>query len=695
MGLMDRMAARARAPASPGGWSWLAFGLAAALLLALGLVAAADLGRSRAVAAMRARAEDGSTLAIAILRGELEKQRALPVILARDPDVRSVLSGGDRHALDLKFATIARETRTAVIYLLDVTGMTIAASNWDEPTSFVGNDYAFRDYYLGAILKGSAEQFALGTVSRRPGLYLTSRINDGDRLLGVIVVKTEFDRVEADWRALGGQIYVADRRGVVLLSTVADWRFHVEAPLDAETQKEIRRSLQFGEAPLRPLPLSPDGDLVQSAAPTPGLNVSTRRDVPTTGWHLDMLLPVDQPVRAEQSRLQTLVALVLLVGLLLAAVLLRRRQQAAMRLLAAAEAKAELERAVAERTAELAGSNRKLLEEMAERARAQMRLLDMREELAKANRLATLGQVTAGVAHEINQPLAALRTYAENARSFVAGKDEGAAAGALGKVIGLTERIGAITETLRGFARRGGSSALEPVPLSEAIAGALMILDAPLRQAGIVPQVEAGPPGLRVLARRVELEQVLVNLLRNAVEAIETVSSRPAPPLLSLRIAEAGEEVSIIVADRGPGLDKEALAALFTPFRSSKPRGLGLGLVICHDIVTAFGGTLVAAGRLGEGCVFTITRCGSARGQCPGPADRRLQGRDLRFGGCPAGRNRPRFHRRGRQRRPHARHGRHRAVPSPQEPRCRYSGRADLRPCRHRHGRRGDERRRL
>ena len=331
MRFVRRMAAQARVPASPLGWSWLAFGLAAALLLAVGLIGAADLGRSRAVAAVTARAEDGSTLAIAILRGELEKQRALPVILARDPDVRSALSGGSRHTLDLKFASIARETRTAVIYLLDVAGMTIAASNWDEPTSFVGNDYAFRDYYLGAILKGSAEQFALGTVSQRPGLYLTSRIKDGERLLGVVVVKVEFDRVEADWRALGGQIYVADQRGVVLLSTTADWRFHVETPLDEETQKEIRRSLQFGEAPLQPLPLTQDGDLVQSTAPARALNVLARRDVPTTSWHLDMLLPVDQAIRAEQSRLQTLVAFVLLVGLLLAALLLRRRQQARRR----------------------------------------------------------------------------------------------------------------------------------------------------------------------------------------------------------------------------------------------------------------------------------------------------------------------------------------------------------------------------
>jgi two-component system C4-dicarboxylate transport sensor histidine kinase DctB len=579
--------------------------LGAALLFGISLIAAGDIGRSRAIEATQARAEDSTTLAIAVLRGELEKQRALPAIMARDPDIRGALSGGDKHALDLKLASIARETRAAVIYLLDASGVTVAASNWDEPTSFVGNDYAFRDYYLEAVLKGSAEQFALGTVSNRPGLYLTSRIADGDRLLGVIVVKAEFDRVEADWGALGGPIYVADERGVVLLSTVADWRFQVEAPLDAPTQAEIRRSLQFGGAPLAPLPLTPDGDLVRGASPQPALYVQTRRDVPTTDWHLDMLLTVDPAIRAEQARLQTLVTLVLVVGLSGAALLLRRRQQADLRLRAAAEAKAELEERVAERTAALAGSNERLKAEIAERARAQERLADMREELAKANRLATLGQVTAGVAHEINQPLAALRTYAENARSFLKRRDEGAVEGALGKVIGLTERIGAITETLRGYARRG-DGALKPVAVSQAIDGALMILDSALRHAGITPRIEAGAPRLSVLARPVELEQVLVNLMRNAVEALETLPERPIEAPLTLSVADHGETVVIAVEDRGPGLDEAAVAALFTPFRSSKPRGLGLGLIICQDIVASFGGTLAAACRAGEGCAFTI-----------------------------------------------------------------------------------------
>jgi two-component system C4-dicarboxylate transport sensor histidine kinase DctB len=583
---------------------WIAFAVITLAVAVAAFAGAGDMGRSRAIATTQARAEDAGTLALAILRGELEKQRALPVILARDPDVRAALVGGDRRALDLKLEAIARETRAAVIYALGKDGVAIAASNWREPTSFVGSDYAFRDYFSSAVSGGAAEQFALGTVSNRPGLYIATRIDEGEHLLGVIVVKVEFDRVEADWRALGGQTYVADKRGVVLLSTIADWRFRVERELHPQAAAEIRQSLQFGAAPLTPLPMRRDTGVVHGFGAVMGGHVASRIPIPTTDWQLEVLIPVDKAIREDRSELQTLVALLLMPGAALGALALRRREVNLARRSAESRIKAELERRVDERTAALAGANERLVEEMAERARAQERLSHAREELAKANRLATLGQVTAGVAHEINQPLAAMRTYAENARAFLGRADAAAADGALGKIVGLTERIGTITETLRGFARRG-SGPLGPVDLSEAIAGALMILDAPLRQADIVPQIPklAGP--VLVLARPVELEQVLVNLLRNAIEAI--AQQWNGVPPLEIGIAPGPAHVSIAIADRGPGLDDEALAALFTPFRTTKPRGLGLGLVISRDIVTSFGGTLTAKGRPGEGCVFTVT----------------------------------------------------------------------------------------
>lgn len=583
--------------------TWVAFGLALAAIATAGFVVASDIGRSRAITATREHAQDAGVLALAVLRGELEKQRALPLILARDPDVRAALADGDRQALDLKLETIAQGTRSAVIYALGRDGVAIAASNWRDPTSFVGNDYAFRDYFLGAMAQGSAEQFALGTVSNRPGLYITRRVDGGEGPLGVIVVKVEFDRVEDDWRTLGGRTLVLDGNGVVILSTVADWRFRVEKALDPAKAAAIRQSIQFGDAPLEPLPLQRDDEMVREAGI--GRHVTSRIAVATTDWQLEVMLPVDRAIRDERADLQTLFALMLMPGAALAGFALRRRQVNLERRDAEAEIKAELERHVAERTAALASANARLTEEIEERAHAQERLSDAREELAKANRLATLGQITAGVAHEINQPLTAMRTYAENARVFLGRDDRAAVESSLGKVIGLTERIGVITDTLRGFARRG-SGPLVPVDVGEALAGALLIVDASLRQAGIVPKVAHGAPATAVRARLVELEQVLVNLIRNAVEAM-VEHGRNGDPALSIGVTAEPEHVAITIADRGPGLDAGAVAALFTPFRTTKPRGLGLGLTISHDIVTAFGGMLTVASVPGQGTTFTIT----------------------------------------------------------------------------------------
>ncbi|CAH1658420.1 C4-dicarboxylate transport sensor protein DctB [Hyphomicrobiales bacterium] len=583
---------------------WLVFGLAVAAVAIACLFAAGEFGRSRAIAGAQSRAEDAGTLALAILRGELEKQRALPVILARDPDVRQALTGGSRHGLDLKLEAIAREARTAVIYLLGADGVAIAASNWNEPTSFVGNDYSFRDYFKGAVASGAAEQFALGTVSQRPGLYITRRIEQAGTSLGVIVVKAEFDRVEADWRALGGQTFAVDARGVVLLATVEDWRFRVEAPLDDATAAAIRDSLQFGAAPLTLLPMRQQGNLVQALPPLTGRFVQARHPVPTTDWALEVLQPVDAAIVSGRSQAQALTALVLMPGAALAGFALHRRRRNIARTAADARAKAELEDRVAERTAELAGANERLVAEMAKRARAQERLSNLREELARANRLATLGQITAGVAHEINQPLAALRTYAENARAFLKRADTAEADGTLARIVALTDRIGAITEALRGFVRRR-KEPLSSVSVATVIEGALTLLEGPLRQAGVAPVVTAPSEPVLVTARPIELEQVLVNLLRNAIEAL-LEGGEGAQPALAITVTAQGDRVEIAVADRGPGLSTDALAQLFVPFSTTKPKGLGLGLVISQDMVTSFGGTLTATSRPGAGASFVI-----------------------------------------------------------------------------------------
>ncbi|RYG09722.1 MAG: sensor histidine kinase, partial [Caulobacteraceae bacterium] len=222
---------------------WRAFAAIWIVVAVLAVFAADAFARRDAEASANRQAATTAALHGAVLRSELERQRAVPSVLAQDPDLLALLaSPSPERALRLnhKFEALAREVRAAALYVLTADGTTLAASNWREPTSFVGANYRFRPYYLEAMRDGQSAFFALGTVSGRPGLYLARRIDGADgRPAGVIVAKVEFDALEQEWRASGEPTYVTDPDGVVLITTVPDWRFHATLPLSAERRREL------------------------------------------------------------------------------------------------------------------------------------------------------------------------------------------------------------------------------------------------------------------------------------------------------------------------------------------------------------------------------------------------------------------------------------------------------------------------
>ncbi|MBC9207574.1 sensor histidine kinase [Roseomonas aerophila] len=553
-----------------------------------------------------------ATLNAAVLRSELEKQRSLPFVLAQDPDLLAALAqpdGATFATLNRKLETLSQGTGANVIYLIDATGLAVAASNWQEPTSFVGNDYRFREYFQRGMQAGAAEHFALGTVSRQPGLYISRRLGPAAAPLGVVVVKVEFDAVEETWRvsdrAPGGEaarpVYVTDEQGIVLLTSRPAWRFRTDRPLPVSALADIRESLQFGDAPLTELPLRPNPAAPDTGAvllddadgrATPLLRVS--QAVPTAPWRLTLLVPAEATLMAAERQRRWAVLLGCLLAIGLGAVLLQRRDRALRRAASQEAARQELEERVAARTAQLRG-------EIAERERMETRLEDARETLRQANRLATLGQVVAGVAHEINQPVAAIRSYAGNTATFLDRGELAPARRNLETITKLTERIGGITDELRTFSRKGVGP-VRPVRVAEAVDGAVMLLRSRLDHQG-VPLFRPPMPGdPRVLGRQVRLEQVLVNLIQNALEALE---GRPDPEIhLEATIQEG--EVRIVLRDNGPGIPPEIQKALFMPFSTSKAQGLGLGLVLCNDIVTEAGGRIEVASTPERGTAFTI-----------------------------------------------------------------------------------------
>ncbi|MFN7010721.1 MAG: ATP-binding protein [Allorhizobium sp.] len=603
-----------RSPISAVRRAWIAFALVTAALVSGGLYLSGEIFRERALATVRQDALNDAGLKGALLRAVLERPRALPLVLADDAELRSALfdaSEGTIARLNRKLEQLAKVTKVSVIYVIRPDGIAMAASNWARPDSFVGRDYGFRDYFQRAVAEGGAEHYALGTVSNRPGLYISRRVEGtGGRLLGVVVVKVEFDGLEQDWGLSGKPAFVTDRQGIVLVTSRPEWRFLAIRPLGDEDRARIRESLQFGAAPLEPIPtvagdLTQDGTLVRLSPARGGGTetfLSTVAPVADTPWQLHLLTPVKARLTAAawQGRLQALAGLTPLAAL--AALLLYRWQRALRRRAEEHAARDELERKVTERTEELSRARDRLQTEIAEHRATETRLQTVQQELVQANRLAILGQVAAGVAHEINQPVATIRAYADNAATFLARGQSAPAAENLSFIASLTERIGTITDELKTLARKGRAAA-EPIELATVVDGALLLLRSRFSGRLDMLHVATIPRDVKVMGNRIRLEQVLINLLQNALEA---VAGKPGGRI-DVEWTETSEKTTAIrVSDNGSGIAPEILENLFTPFNTSKEGGLGLGLVISKDIVEDYGGTLSVESSP-AGTTFTVT----------------------------------------------------------------------------------------
>ena len=583
----------------------------AALALMVALDRVADYAARRwAVAQVAASAETAAALRVAVLRSEIDKQRSLPVVLRRRtrrcaarwrrrtrpasrPSTGGSMPSRRGCAPASSISSMPRATRSRPA----TTGPRRASS---APTT------AFAPYFRVALAEGRAEHFAFGTVSRKPGLYLAQRVEAQGRVLGVLVLKAEFDALEAAWRRFAEPTFVTDERHIVLIASEPAFRFRTTVALDPVERDAIRESLQFGDSPLTRLDLGPspeEGGVLRLRLP--GRNaaqdfVAVDMPVPSTSWTLTVLAPTSATTRLATTAARASAALAGVVGLGSAGVWWTRRRRRARALAREAEARRALEARVVERTAELSAANAQLVTEMEERRRARLAFDALQDELVQASKLAVLGQIAAGVAHEVNQPVAAIRTFAENSRAFLDRGEPAAAAANLDTIAALTERIGAITGELRAFARKSAAR-IEPVALAPVIDGALLLMRYRLLQTDIALALDIDRPDVAVTGDRMRLEQVLVNLIQNAAEAIGTRRDGE----IRIRVETRPDTVVVTVADNGPGLPEEMLGALFLPFTTTKPQGLGLGLVISKDIIAECGGSLKVEND--GGAVFTVT----------------------------------------------------------------------------------------
>ncbi|WP_227010755.1 sensor histidine kinase [Pelagibius marinus] len=532
------------------------------------------------------RAQSRVSLYRSTLVNALERYQHLPFVLAHDPFVIAAAEGRGREALNRRLAAFAAEARLDAIYLMDTTGLTVAASNHDQPLTFLGQNYSFRPYFRAALAGGRGQFFGIGATTSRPGFFIAEPVRGaGDAVIGVVALKLDLSDLETAWAEGGEAVFVSNGDGIVLLSYDPSIRYRTLEPVTESRRAEIQARRQFGREPLAPLDWTAAARDHAELDGRSYLHVTAR--IPMPEWTLHYL----SDARPVQVRAWLAVIAAAIVAMLLLAIGLYLRARRIR--LALAESQAARRK--------LQAANTELAREIDERREAERRLQDARSELDRASRLAALGQLAASVTHELGQPISAMKTYLTAAELDVADADTGETLRRLSAIVARMERL---TQQLRFFARPGGEG-LSPVDLSEVWKEAQALIGPDANAVGV--SIREAIPEHPVVVRgdRLRLEQVMVNLCRNAILAMSGAPRRE----LTVAIEAADGKAILAVRDTGTGLKGETVERLQEPFVTSRAsgEGMGLGLAISAEIVKEHAGRLAARDLEGAGAEFTVT----------------------------------------------------------------------------------------
>jgi two-component system C4-dicarboxylate transport sensor histidine kinase DctB len=548
-------------------------------------------------------------LAVAALSGHLNRYQALPALIADHNDVKELVTRPRdrrlRGAVNSYLKEINELLKSSDIYVITPDGNTIAASNYDGPTSFVGENFSYRPYFQDALRGDQSRFYALGTTSLKRGYYFGAPVRVGGEIRGVIVFKVDIETIEASWQGGEYRIFVSDPEGIIFMSGNPAWLYAGILPLTPDRLARTEGSRRYADARLRPLPV------VQSELSGHRLlRVSEGSDreylalshyMPEADWTVNVLTDTAS-VRTQALTTVAAVMLLLCLAALAIAIIIQRRTRLRERILMQEQAQEELERRVEERTADLARVNSQIEAEIAERRLTEKQLRQTQADLIQAGKLAGLGQMSAALSHEFNQPLAAAKTYADSAALLIERGRTTEASDNVRRISGLIDRMASISRHLRNFARKPNEK-LGPVRLDEVVRDTLEIVETRLKAAGAEMDIDIGDE-LAVLAGSVRLQQVLVNVISNAADAVEGLDDRK----LSVRAWRDGGRAVLTVRDRGAGVAPAVAQRIFDPFYTTKGvgRGLGLGLSISYNIIKDFGGSLTVSNHPEGGAVFRI-----------------------------------------------------------------------------------------
>ncbi len=552
------------------------------------------------------------------VESELSKYTYLPSLLELESSVSQLLADPNqetRKTVNDYLEGLNRRSRSRAIYVMDTTGRVLATSNWRDADSYQGEDLSFRAYFQNAVRGQPGRFYGIGSTNGEPGYYLAHGLEEHGKIIGVAVVKVRLEALEERWQRARLEAFVSDENGIIILSSDPARRLKAVRPLSDDTKERLAHSLQYYWATLNELePLARERINEGSEKLTFPANselvadqkevtfLAQTRPLSDTPWNFTLLTPLNDLRRAAINQgILVAVAFGLVAFLLIA--WNERRKVIATRLAAREalqEANSQLERRIAERTADLRASNERLKGQIRERRQAEETLRRAQDELVQAGKLAAIGQMSTSIAHELNQPLAALRTLSGNTVRFLERGALDTASANLKTINELIDRMGRITASLRSFARRGDDQG--EANLGKAVDAALQVLSA--RLDGLPMTLHRDFSNAQLQIDQTRLEQILVNLIGNALDAMQA----QAAPELWLDGHNADGKYRLRVRDNGHGIDPEARKHLFEPFFTTKPgeQGLGLGLTLSASLAAATGGNLAVEHPASGGTAFVL-----------------------------------------------------------------------------------------
>ena len=508
---------------------------------------------------------------------ELQKNSIIPQLLVNDQEITKSLISGNFSILSDRFSFFLNDVSIASISLFDKNGKLVAFSakeNFKRKISY---------QHISKNVGNSLE--TVMTVFRKEnnefGFFYSRQIEYEGEFLGVILIEVDLQQFEQAWVENGETVIITDSEGVIILSTEPSWKgLTEEQAFETKTPENTLKRAYNTTAQWTNLK-------EVDTYPNTKAAIRSNGDIPLLNWNISSFTNYSS-VREKVNTILAFEILILLFLIVFSLYLLNRKNIVRLNLFE-------------EETFQLKELNKRLTEEIKQRKRVEKNLLAVEQTLEQHSKLAALGEMSAAISHELNQPLAAMKTYLAGASLLLKRNRTNETVTALMRIDDLIQRMGGITKQLKSFARKNTESFV-PLNFNEAFLSAIAIMEPQLKQTNVKIETFIVPEPIIIMADQQRLEQVIINLLRNALDAVMEIDK----PEIKISLYKDITAI-FLIKDNGKGISN--LETIFEPFQTTKDlgKGLGLGLAISSNIISELGGTLQGKNLSSNGAEFKIT----------------------------------------------------------------------------------------